>query len=229
MGLYMVLFLQGMEGTTPAEGAIILASAPIFTFFLSCALKQEAFTWPALLGSTIAFVGVGIVILGGSPAQGHGSLLGNLTVLVSAVVWALNVVAMRPLLAKYDATRVFTLSLPGALPVALAFGLLPALHYDYLGFSLVGWLSFGQMTVLSGVIAFVAYYVGVNQIGAIRAGMYQFCVPPLAAVFQWIVFGKPLGWLQWAGMLVVLAGMIYVWRARSAMERKAFVPATALE
>lgn len=229
LGLYMVLFLEGLSQTTPAEGAIILASAPIFTYLLSCVLKQDPFNRSALVASMVAFAGVAIVILGGNPAAGHGSLTGNLIVLIASVVWACNVVAMRPLLRKYDATRVFTLSVPGAFPLVLLVGLVPAIQFDYASVSTINWILFVQVTVLSGVVAFVTYYVGVHQIGVYRSGMYQFFIPPLAAGFQWMVYGSVLSMIQWAGLLVVMLGVIYSARMRALAAKPLAIPAVALE
>lgn len=224
MGVYMVLFLEGISMTSPAEGAIMLASAPIFTFFLASAFRQEAFTWPALAGNLVGFAGVVIVILGGSSAGTHGTLEGNLITLFSAVIWALAVVVMRPLLHKYDATQAFTLSIPGALPVLLAFGLMPAIHFDYAAVTPFGWLMFLQITVMSGVVAFVTFYVGIHQIGSHRAGFYQYFIPPTAALFQWLVYGQMLSLVQWGGLLVLLLGVIYASRARVIRDRRDLIP-----
>ncbi len=214
MGVYMVFFLEGLRHTSPAEGAILLATAPVFTFLLSCALKQEPFSFSALVGSLVAFTGVCIVILGGVKSETSGTLLGNLTVLFSALLWSISVVMMRPLLSKYDAMRVFTLSMPGALPLLVVYGLAATLNTDFAAVSTLGWLMFAQVVLLSGVVAFVCFYQGIHQIGPSRAAMYQFFIPPTAALFQWIFMGQPLVLLQSVGLLVLLAGVIYASRAR---------------
>ncbi|MEZ0327595.1 MAG: DMT family transporter [Fimbriimonas sp.] len=219
MGVYMVVFLEGLQRTTPAEGAIMLATAPILTFLLSAFLKQEIFTFAALWGSLIGFVGVAIVILGGGQGAVHGSLLGNLMCLASAFIWGTGVVIMRPLLHRYDPTQVFTLSIPGAIPVMLLYGLLPAIHTDYSAISSLGWIMFAQVTMISGVVSFVCFYIGLHQIGPSRATMYQFFIPPTAAIFQWLIYGRALAPLQWLGLGVLMAGVVYTSRARALASR----------
>ena len=54
----------------------------------------------------------------------------------------------------------------------------------------------------------------VKHIGANGAMLYQYCVPPLAAVFGWMVLGQAFGWLQAAGMLAVAIGVGFAWRSR---------------
>ena len=53
MGAYQVFFMEGMRGTTSAEGAIVLATIPIFVFLLSCLFKQEKFSGSALVGTIV--------------------------------------------------------------------------------------------------------------------------------------------------------------------------------
>ncbi len=126
---------------------------------------------------------------------------------------------MRPLLHRYDPTQVFTLSIPGALPVMLVYGLLPALQTDYAAISPLGWVMFAQVTMLSGVVSFVCFYVGLHQIGPSRATMYQFFIPPTAAIFQWIIYGRALAPLQWLGLVVLMAGVVYTAKARAKASR----------
>lgn len=213
MGLYMVLFMEGMKGTTPAEGAIVLATAPIFTFLFSCAMKQERFSLSALVGSLIAFAGVVLVILGGS-AAGHGSIQGNLTILVASVVWAGGAVLMKPLLNHYKPVAVLTMAMPGALPVLIPYGLAATLATDFTRITPMGWFNFSTVAILSGVVAFVCFYTGLRQIGASAAVLYQYFVPPIAAFFAWVVMGKALGPIQFLGLAIVLGGVAYAGQAR---------------
>src|SRR2546421_6693876 len=43
MGLYLVLFFQGMQASTAAEGAILLATGPVFNLLIALAVGQERF------------------------------------------------------------------------------------------------------------------------------------------------------------------------------------------
>jgi drug/metabolite transporter (DMT)-like permease len=219
LGVYMVIFLEGLALTSPAEAAIMLTTAPVFTYLLSCAFKQDRFQWAALVGSMVCFIGVAFVIVGGADGQTTGSTKGNLMVLASSMVWAFSVIALRPSLTHHDSMRVFTLSLPGALPLAAVYGLLPALGTNYGAISTIAWLNLAQVVFMSGVVAFVLFYVGMNQIGSSRAGMYQFFIPPTTAAYQWLVFGKVLVALQWVGLAFLLGGVIYSSRARAMAAR----------
>jgi drug/metabolite transporter (DMT)-like permease len=44
--------------------------------------------------------------------------------------------------------------------------------------------------------------------------MYQFFIPPTTALLQWLIYGRALVWLQWIGLAVLIAGVIFSAQAR---------------
>lgn len=206
LGIYMVFFMHGLASTTPAEGAIMLATVPVLTTLLAVAFKLERLVPAALFSALVAFSGVAIVEVG-SGGAGHGSLYGNALVLCSALLWALGIILSKPLLARYSPLELLTMSMPGALPALLPFGLKSTLETNWSAVGTTGWIHFVQVSLISGVIAFQCFYAGVKQIGASNASYYQFVVPVLTALFGWLVFGSLLSPLQWIGFVIVLASV----------------------
>lgn len=223
MGVYMILFLEGMRLTTASEGAIVLATAPIFTYLLACVAKQERFSIPALIAGIVAFCGVAMVILGGAGITGnqHGTLLGNIVILISALVWAVAVVIMRPVLTDVSPIRVLTLGMPAGLIALLPYGIPGLLRTDFTRITPYGWLMFLHIAVLSGVVAFAFYYMGIKKIGAGGATLYQFFVPPTTAFFAWLSLGERLNIWQGLGLLVILFGVWTSFKARAAAQQRA--------
>ncbi len=208
MGVYIIVFLEGMQRTSATDGAILLATSPIWTALIAVAFGHERFCWGALGGAVVAFGGVAFVVLAGASGS-HGQLLGNGLILISAVLWALSAVLTRPMVEKYSPLQALTLSMPGALPLLLLYGLWPALQTPWSSFSTVTWLSFLHVCLLAGVVGFIGFYAGVKQIGSGNAMLYQYFVTPLAAFFAWLVLGQPPAPLQAAGLVVVVVGVIW--------------------
>jgi len=213
MGLYMVLFLEGMSMTSPAEGAIILATSPVLTYIISILVKAERFNAAAMLNSLVAFIGVGLVILGGSSSTG-GTVLGNLVIFGSSIVWSGSIVYMKPLLRKYEASQLLALSMPGGAIVMIPFGFHAVSVTHFAAISLAGWLMFLQVSILSGVVGFACYYLGVKQVGPSQTSLYQYFVPPTAMFFAWVLMGKTLAPIQGVGFVILLIGVILTTRAR---------------
>lgn len=207
MGAYMILFLEGLNYTTPADSAIILSTSPIFTYFFAIVAKQEEFRAHALLGSMVAFAGVGVVILGAGKDE-NGSLFGNTLTLAASVAWAYSAVFSRPLMEHYTPARVFTLAMPGSLLVLIPYGILPAVTADYLSVAPITWAMMLHVSVLSGALGFTGFYVGVRQVGAAGAMLYQFLAPPLAMVCAAMFLGAHIGIVQVLGFVLVVIGVI---------------------
>lgn len=231
MGLYMVVFLQGASMTSPAEAAIILATAPIFTAICAAAMRQERLN-PVVLGwAVVAFAGVAMVVLGGSAdfakERGMTHLIGDLLLLLSSALWAIAATLSRPLVVKYSPFTVLTVSMWGALPVWLILGIGPTLATDFGAFTASTWTHLFFIVVFAGILGFVGFYSGVSKIGAPAAMLYQYCVPPLAAIFSFLVMKTSLGWVQLLGFALVLFGVIMANRARLAGQAKLAEPATS--
>jgi drug/metabolite transporter (DMT)-like permease len=208
MGVYMALFLEGMKGSTPAEGAIILAVAPVLTMLFEAMAGFERLDRGVVLGSLSSFAGVGMVVLG-APQQGHGTWIGNLLVFISAIVWSYAGLHMRWALTESSPLRVLTLSMPGGLIVLLPYGLTSVLQVDFPSLTSQSWLMLAFVTLFAGVIAFLCFFKGVSQVGAGGAMLYQYLVPPLAALFGWLALGQTMNPLQIAGLIVVLVGVAW--------------------
>lgn len=223
MGVYMVLFLEGMRYATPAEGAILLAASPILTTLIAMAVRQEAYSPKVLVGACAAFGGVAMVVLAGA-AEAHGKLLGYVLLLTSALAWAASSVYSKRLVSAYSPMRILTLSLPGAAPILLVYGGAKSLAIDWTSLSLGSWLLFAHVVLLAGVVGFWGFYAGVRQIGASGAMLYQFFVPPTAVIFSYAVLGRPVGALQLAGMVVIAASVAYSLHARRRAEPEHGLP-----
>ncbi len=207
-GVYMIFFLQGMETASPAQGAIALATAPIFISLFAILLKQESFRWGLLAGLVIAFAGVILVALGGGAAAG-GSTMGTAIVLCGAVVWAWSVVLMKPLVETIHPFAAMTISAFGAAFALVPYGGYSLMQTDWASVTPKGWGGMAYLAFVAGAMAFSAYYKALQDLGPARTGMIQYLIPPTAAVLSWFIMGEPVSLLRWIGLVVVLAG-VYV-------------------
>lgn len=214
LGLYMVLFMEGMHGSNPTSGAILLQLSPIFVAIFAALLKVERWSWLAMLGALAAFAGTVLVIFGAGGDDRGNTILGNVTVMISAIMWAYSITLMRPLLTRYSPLRLLTLSMPGALPAMAIYGFRATLETNFSAVNWYGWLMFLHVSVISGVVGFICFYKGIQQVGASAASFYQYLVPPVTIIFALIATGAAPHLLQLVGLVVVLAGVGYASRQR---------------
>ena len=205
-GLYMVLFLEGMNRVGAAQGAVCLATAPIWVSVFAVLIKQEKGRWQLFFGGAMAYAGVAAVILMGSGAR-HWTPEGLMFMLASALVWATSVVMMKPLLKDRPAVGVYLATYPGAALILVPYAIKEAVLYDYSQIGWVGWSGIAYLTFVAGFAAFTLYYVGVREVGAPKASMIAYFVPIVAALAAWAIQGVDLNFLQVVGIVVVLLGV----------------------
>jgi drug/metabolite transporter (DMT)-like permease len=220
LGIYIILFLEGLSRVTPPEGAILMATAPIWALFFEAAFGMEKLRLPSLLGAILAFVGVGVVV---SPSITHGgkdTKLGVILVLVGAMCWALSAIASRVLVKGVSPLRMLTLSMPGGILLLLPYSLHATLNAPWSSFTFEWWGWYSWVVVLSGVFGFLWFYTGVRQCGAGGAMLYQFLVPPLATLFSFIVLGTTIYPIQALGLVMVLTGVYFAIRDKTLATRE---------
>jgi drug/metabolite transporter (DMT)-like permease len=62
--------------------------------------------------------------------------------------------------------------------------------------------------------AWSLYYIALRKSSPTRVTAILYLSPPVTMIWAWIMFGEPLSWIMAAGLLVSLAGVIVVARAK---------------
>ncbi len=209
-GLYMVFFLEGMDRVGAAQGAVCLATAPLWVSLFAVVTKIEKFRWTLVFGGLLSYLGVATVILAGT-GERHWTPLGLALVLISAMIWAWSIIMMRPLLIDRPALGVFTATFPGAAIIMVPYGVIPMIQTDFSAITWIGWSALAYLVVLAGAGAFASYYIGIKAVGPQQASMTQYFVPIVAALGAWGLRGEPMNLIQGLGVFGVLLG---VWWAK---------------
>ena len=87
--LNQLLYLYGMKFTTPANGALLYASTPVFVLLLSSYFLKERITPKKSAGIFLAFTGVVVVIFERGLSLSSEYNYGNLVILTAVTCWAL--------------------------------------------------------------------------------------------------------------------------------------------
>ena len=198
------LFFWGL-GRVPLAQAIALAFiAPLIALFLAAVLLKETVGKRTVGASIIAFAGVLIIFVGQARADlGREALIGSFAVLVSAVLYALNIIIMRaqalvaePLEITFFQSVIVTAVL--ALLVPFVGMPVPSLG-DWPWILLAAILAIASMLLLSWAYARAeASYLAATEYTAFL----------WAGLFGWLVFSEPLSPYTLAGAMLIVAGCI---------------------
>jgi drug/metabolite transporter (DMT)-like permease len=201
LALGIALQTAGLERTTVSSTGFITGLYVVFTPLFGLALFRTAVAVEVWLG--VVFALAGLAMLSGVPAGAPG---GNLLVLGSAAVQALQILAVERYAHRHDAIALTLVQmgvcLVGFLVVALALGQLEVPH---------GWTVWGALLVTGVFASALAYLIQIwaqRRLSAARIAIVFSLETVFAGIFGYWLSGDRLGWLGWGGCALILAGIV---------------------
>ena len=198
------LFFWGLARVPLAQAIALAFIAPLLALYLAAVLLKETVGRRTVAGSLIAFAGVLIIFVGQARADlGREALIGSFAVLVSAALYALNIIIMRaqalvaePLEITFFQSVIVTLTLALGIPL-IGTSLPPPGQWPLI--VLAASLAISSMLLLSWAYARAeASYLAATEYTAFL----------WAALFGWLIFAEPLSPFTLAGAMLIVAGCI---------------------
>ncbi|MDQ4019837.1 MAG: DMT family transporter, partial [Actinomycetota bacterium] len=205
VAVYHLSFNLGTSYTTAGTAALVVALAPALTVVLAAALGYERLTSRRIVGVTLAFAGVVVVIALGSgatitlaSAKGPGIVLG------ATISFAVYSVLLKPLFPRYGAIALTAAASLVGTAVLLVFARPSTVES-------VAAASAGQLVLIlflglaSTLGAYLAWTKVLEAIGPARSAVYINAVPPLAVLIAALTVGETITpWFAAGGALLVL-------------------------
>ncbi|MCW2956006.1 MAG: family transporter [Thermoleophilia bacterium] len=204
-GLPLWLVAIAEEHIDSGLAGIVNASVPLWAALLALRFDRQHPTGPRrLVGVAVGFAGVVLLAAARGAIGGSAEVVGILTVASAGCMYAAGAVLVRERLARVPsveqaawsvtiAAALFAvpsvMALPDSLPSADAIGSILALG------------------LLGTFLGFLGYYELLARIGAARATMVTYLLPPLAVGYGWLLLEERVGFETLGAMLVVLLGV----------------------
>ena len=189
-------FIIGLNRTSAAHSAFILATGPIAIFVLAWLQELEAATWRKVSGLALAFSGVIVLTTEKGLGLRSPNLLGDIITLFGATGFALYTVSARKLIAKCDAVRLTTLAyLLSAVivgPIAIFEAVNMSLGQQWNSVPIEGWLAFGYIAISGSVMAFLIYTWTLRYLVPSRVGALTYVHPLIASSLAVVWLGEPV-------------------------------------
>lgn len=193
------LFIGSLYMTSVAHVAIIFATCPFIAAALGYMILGERPSRSALVASSVALVGVVLMVGSGE----EGNLLGDLMALAMTTMIALWTILLRRFPEKPAVTcTILSCFLSAALALPFA-SPMSASHHD-----LVVVLGFG---VLVFSLGFVLLTVGAKNVPPVEAALIGALDAPLAPFWVWLAIGyEPALSTVLGGVIVLIAVCVHV-------------------
>lgn len=220
LGLFLpqLTFLSAITVTTPIDTSILSALSPIFTMIFSAIFVKEPITWKKVIGVSISFAGVMMLIFN-SVSHGGGSDVtkpaGVVLMLLNGLTFAAYLGIFRPLISKYSVVTfmkwMFLFSVMVSLP--LSAGILS--NIDYSSISSTVYLEIAFLIVFATFVAYFLIPVGQKNIRPTLVSMYTYLQPLIAAVVSVFLGMDSFTWQKCLAAVLIFGGVATVNRSRS--------------
>ncbi|MDG1661571.1 MAG: DMT family transporter [Winogradskyella sp.] len=207
----MLLFLKGLEFTTPIHASTIMTITPIVILILSVFMLKERITSLKILGVIIGFIGALILTLYGQSARAADNiLLGNLMIFLNAVSYSVYVILIKKLTAKYHP---FTF-----IKWLFLFGLILVTPFGFSEVQEIQWQSFTPYVTFSVIFVVVGATFGtyllnplaISRLKASTVGIFIYLQPVIAGLFAILNGVDFVDTIKISAMLLIFLGVYFV-------------------
>jgi drug/metabolite transporter (DMT)-like permease len=204
---FTVCYFTAITMMPLSTAAILLYTSPIWIMLMSVLFFREKLTGRKLLALVLAFAGC--VLVSGISGEGM-TLTGLLVGLGSGIGYGLYSILGTVALRRYSPYTVTTYTFAfAALGAWLICRPAEMLAKFAAAPNLPGLVFFCFLTALvTAVIPFLAYTLGLQTVEASRAGILATVEPLVATLIGVAVFSEPLTLLSGLGMLLILAAVV---------------------
>ena len=207
--LYFLAENTAIDYSITSNVALVVCVTPVLTALLTSLCYKERITGRLIIGSAVALLGVGFVILNGTVLKIHP--LGDALALVAALAWAVYSVVVRRFDGKYTTwfvtRKVFFYGIVTMIPF-IAAGMGGGLHPDKLTIPVVA-ANVLFLSVVASMLCFYSWNLVLEKIGTIRASKYMYSQPLVSLACSVAVLGEPITHIALLGTALILVG-IYV-------------------
>lgn len=209
VGAFNAFLYSGLHYTPATNGLLLQAAIPPLVLIFGALFFAERASVLQIAGVALSVLGVVLIVL---RADVHNLLglrfgLGDVLILGAVVAWALYTTLLRlrpPVHAVSFLAVSFFVGVVCMAPLAAVEWMeigFPALTAPVLG-------AFAYVSILPSVVAYFLFNAAVASIGASRAGQTVALMPLFGAVLASVLLDEPLAGYHWAGMAMILMGIV---------------------
>ncbi|MDE6143689.1 MAG: DMT family transporter [Muribaculaceae bacterium] len=209
--LYFITENYALKYTSTGNVSLLASISPVFTTILMAAIYKVRMRPGVLLGSVIAFCGVGCVIF----SSGEGFVIrptGDLLALSAALSWAVYTIVVKRLIPIYNSffitRKLFFYGVITALP--LLFLQDAPLHIDVLFcFREPQYLfNFLFLVLMCSISAYLIWNEAMKVLGPVTSNNYLYLQPLITMIVAFVVFDEEIHFLGYVGCCMIIGGLI---------------------
>jgi len=211
-----VLFLVGLNYTSPVNSSIIISTNPIFAFVFAAIILRENISLLKSVGLAIGLSGVLLLILqNGTPDVTSRTFIGDIYTLVNTISWALYTVIIKRMLERYHPVTVMKWTFTFGMFTTIPIGYSQWSTMDWSSVSLNGWLGIGFVVVFATYLGYLLISFGLRRLSPTIVSTYTYINPVIAAYLASLMGQDHIDFIMVLSSLLIFAGVFVVSRQRN--------------
>ena len=207
--LFYVLENYALQYTSTGNVSLLSALSPMVTAAMMAVVFRAKIGIGLLLGSIIAFVGVGFIIF----SHGEGlefNPLGDILALLSSFAWSIYAVGVKRLIPIYNSffitRKLFIYGVLTAAPL-LWIGHAPThLHTLFTNYTYILNLLF--LVVICSLVAYIIWNYALKSLGPVAANNYLYMQPLVTMIVAYFTLGEEISAMGYIGCVLIIGGLI---------------------
>jgi drug/metabolite transporter (DMT)-like permease len=209
--LYFITENYALIHTSTGNVSLLASISPIFTTVLVSVIFKARLNPGVIIGSTVAFIGVGCVIF----SHGEGFVIkpkGDLLALSAALSWAIYTLAVKRLIPFYNSffitRKLFFYGVLTALPLLFAQDepLHLALLFDFSHIQYAA--NFLFLVLICSIGAYLAWNEAIKALGPVTSNNYLYLQPIVTMIAAYLLLDEKIYPLGYIGCLLVIGGLV---------------------
>jgi drug/metabolite transporter (DMT)-like permease len=199
-----LLYVKALSLTTVINAALLTATIPVFTLFVSILVGYDQWSFKRLLGIVLAAAGVVYLI---NPARAEltaQTTLGNLLLISNAILYAVYIVLSKRLFDRYGALNVITWIFVVSAVIVAPLGFSSFGHENLGAIGGTVWLLVALIILLPTVGAYYLNAWALTQVSPGTVAMYIYLQPLIAFGFAPWLLGE-----RWSSRTGVATALIF--------------------
>lgn len=205
-----LLFFKGLSMTTPINGSVIMTTSPIMVMIVAYALGKESITTKKIIGVLVGAVGAYLLITKNGVSLSKGTFLGDALILINGSSYAVYLVLVKPLMAKYKAITVIKwVFLFGGI-LAFPFGIGELSVVDWAVIPVTVWLFIAFVIIAATFLVYLMNVWTLKFVNSSVVGSYIYLQPVFATLVAVIFRDDQLDVLTVLYSLIIMLGVYLV-------------------
>jgi len=206
-----LFFFMGLNLTSPIHASLMMLSTPILVSLFAIYAFGDTLSINKIIGLILGVTGaVILVLLGGKDKVAVNALMGDLFVLLNATSYAIYLIMVKPLMAKYRPIVVIRWVFLIGLFFVLPFGWKEVTDIQWNLFAYKEWLAVAFIVICCTFFTYLWNIYALRILSPATAGAYIYLQPVFAAVIAIFFYNESLSWIKIMSSVFIFTGVYLV-------------------